>query len=437
MTISIAIDGHSGSGKSTLARQLAQRLGFTYVDTGALYRAVTLKILTVLGKEFTGKQLERLLENTKVSIEQGDNGNRIILDGNDVTDTIREPQVSDFVSAVASKPAVRKHLIDIQRDNARGKNVILEGRDIGTVVLPKATFKFFITASIDARAQRRLEELLEKGISISFEEVKKNLIERDDQDSTRKTSPLKKAADAITIDSSNMTAEEKLNLVAHYITNTLQNREKKIYNLYKTAIRVIAKILFRLEFIYEDYDSARLFSGMVTSNHCSNLDPPLVGNALPYPLYFLAKEELCNRTESLPNRLFFNHVNMIGIDRDNPKPKSIRQVLNALKAGHSVLIFPEGTRSDDGEIKEAKTGPGMLAYRAHVPILPMYISGSFDALPRHRKWIKPSKITVYVGKPYSPDYESLDRIADKKARYQKLSSLMLNRIKAVKEQCEK
>ncbi len=435
MTITIAIDGHSGSGKSTLAKQLATKLGFIYIDTGALYRAVTLKVLDTLGTSFDDTSLKKLLSSTSVDIKQGAEGNRIFLDGKDVTDAIREPRVSNFVSHVSAQPVVRQHLITIQRDNAKNKNAILEGRDIGTVVLPDADFKFFITASIDARAERRLQELRAKGISISLDAVKRNLIDRDENDSKRKNSPLKKADDALVIDSSKMTAEEKLNIVAHYINNIMESRRNRIYLFYKKLFRLLAKMLFRVQFYYEDYDSVKLFSGIVASNHCSNIDPPIVGNAIPYHIYFMAKEELVKSKFPILNKLFYNHANLIAIDRENPSPKSIKNILSTLKEGKTVLIFPEGTRSPDGTIQSGKTGAGLLAHKSQASILPVYIDGTFNAMPRGAKWIKPAKVTVVVGKPFTPDYSSLGGIP-KKDIYKEVSALMINRIEELKDTFE-
>ncbi len=435
MTITIAIDGHSGSGKSTLAKQLAAKLGFIYIDTGALYRSVTLKVLDTLGQSFDEKSLTKLLNNTKVDIKQGSDGNRIFLDNTDVTDAIREPRVSNFVSQVSAQPIVRQHLITIQRDNAKKTNAILEGRDIGTVVLPKADFKFFITASIDARAQRRLMELKEKGISISLEAVKRNLIERDENDSKRKNSPLRKAEDAIEIDSSQMTADQKLNIVANYITNIQLSRKNRIYFFYKMMFRFLAKLFFRVKFYYEDYESVKLFSGILASNHCSNIDPPIVGNAIPYHIYYLAKEELVKSKFPILNILFYNHANLIPIDRDNPSPKSIKNILQRLKEGKTVLIFPEGTRSPDGTVQSGKTGPGLIAYKSKVNILPVYIDGTFNALPRGAKCFRFTKVSVVVGKPFTPDYELLNTTS-KKEIYQEISKIMVDKIKDLKQTFE-
>ncbi len=199
--IHIAIDGPAGAGKSTIAKRLAQELHINYLDTGAMYRALTYHILQlnvdVEDEETIIKEAE------KVDIDFNDNS--IYLNSKNVDTEIRTPQVSNNVSAVSKFSRVRELLVDKQRKIASGKSVIMDGRDIGTVVLPKAEYKFYLDASIDIRAQRRHEQLDQ---DIDMEELKRDIALRDEMDQTRKISPLKKAEDAIIIDTSNMTIDE-------------------------------------------------------------------------------------------------------------------------------------------------------------------------------------------------------------------------------------
>ena len=205
--IVIAIDGVSGSGKSTLARGLARRLGFAYLDTGAMYRALTYKALRS-GADFS--QPEKLYGCVKhCKLRLNTSGKRLWLDGKEVTHPIRGIAVSQHVSILASVPKIRHWMVRLQRSIARHQSVVMEGRDIGTVVFPKAQIKFFLTASLEERAKRRIHEMRAMGSSAKYETILKNLADRDARDSGRKVSPLRKAPDAILIDSTNMTAAQK------------------------------------------------------------------------------------------------------------------------------------------------------------------------------------------------------------------------------------
>ena len=208
-TYSIAIDGPAGAGKSTMARALAKELGYYYVDTGAIYRTVAyfLDLLGISPKDTDG--VERYLDELTIDIYYDEAGKQhMIMNGMDVTDDIRTPDISMKASTVSAQPAVREMLLDMQRQLARENNVIMDGRDIGTVVLPKATVKFFLTASAEVRARRRTDELLAKGQKAGFAEVLKDIEKRDHQDSTRAIAPLKQAKDAVLLDTSDMTVEE-------------------------------------------------------------------------------------------------------------------------------------------------------------------------------------------------------------------------------------
>ena len=204
-TINIAIDGPAGAGKSTIARRLAKELGYYYVDTGAIYRTVAyfLDLLGISPKDTDG--VERYLDELTVAIEYDEEGKQhMLMNGMDVTDDIRTPDISQKASLVSAHAMVRDMLLDMQRDVAKKHNVIMDGRDIGTVVLPRATVKIFLTASAEVRAKRRTDELLAKGQKANFEQVLKDIQQRDYQDSHRPIAPLKQAKDAVLLDTSDL-----------------------------------------------------------------------------------------------------------------------------------------------------------------------------------------------------------------------------------------
>lgn len=207
-TISIAIDGPAGAGKSTIAKRLAAELGFYYVDTGAIYRtaAYFMDLLGISPKDVDG--VERYIDELNIDIYYDETGLQHMLMNNiDVTDDIRTPDISQKASLISAHSVVREMLLDMQRDVARENNVVMDGRDIGTVVLPKADVKIFLTASAEVRAQRRYEELKAKGSKDSYEKVLKDLQQRDYQDTHREIAPLKMARDSIKVDTSEMNTD--------------------------------------------------------------------------------------------------------------------------------------------------------------------------------------------------------------------------------------
>ena len=204
-TFSVAIDGPAGAGKSTLARAAAKELGFYYVDTGAIYRAVGyhMWMMGIGPKDADG--IRRFLDDVNLSVEYDDDGmQHMILNGKDVTDEIRTPLMSSYASGVSAQACVRDFLLDMQRGIARRHNVVMDGRDIATVVLPRADVKIFLTASPEVRARRRFEELTAKGEKVRYESVLEDMKARDKQDSTRAIAPLRCAPDAVKLDTSGM-----------------------------------------------------------------------------------------------------------------------------------------------------------------------------------------------------------------------------------------
>lgn len=210
----VAIDGPSGAGKSTIAKAVAARCGFIYVDTGAIYRTVGLAVRRADADPHDGAAVAALLPGLDIRFDYGPDGTqRMKLNGEDVSEAIRTPEGSMYASAVAALPVVRAFLLDMQRDMASSHSVVMDGRDIGTVVLPDAGLKIFLTAGLEARAKRRLLELSAKGDPSTFEDVLADMARRDEQDASRAAAPLKAAEDAVLVDTSDMTLEESVERV--------------------------------------------------------------------------------------------------------------------------------------------------------------------------------------------------------------------------------
>lgn len=210
-TYSIAIDGPAGAGKSTIAKQLAKELGFYYVDTGAIYRTLGyfMDLIGIGPKDIDG--ITRMIDEVVIEIEYDDDGSQhMFMNEVDVTEDIRSPEMSKIASAISAHKIVRERLLDMQRDVAKKHNVIMDGRDIGTVVLPRADVKFFLTASAEVRAKRRFEENQAKGIKESFEKVLADINQRDYNDSHRAVAPLKQTKNHILVDTSDMDVEQVL-----------------------------------------------------------------------------------------------------------------------------------------------------------------------------------------------------------------------------------
>jgi len=227
--ITIAIDGFSSTGKSTIAKQLADWLDYVYVDTGAMYRAITLYAMRhnfISETHFASEKLIGALPNISISFKKSNASDKaeVILNNENVEREIRTLAVSEFVSPVATISEVRKKLVEQQQRMGQGKGIVMDGRDIGTVVFPDAELKIFLDASAEQRAKRRYNELLERGDAITYEEVLANVQERDHIDSTREDSPLRKAADAIEIDNSEMNLEDQFHIILQLAKDRIAGR---------------------------------------------------------------------------------------------------------------------------------------------------------------------------------------------------------------------
>lgn len=223
--IAVAIDGPVGAGKSTIARVSANRLGFVYCDTGALYRAVGL-YCTRQGIDLNNRgDIAARLPEITLELRLNDGVQRVYLNGEDVSEEIRLPEISMAASAVSAVPEVRAALLDLQRSMAKTSSVIMDGRDIGTVVLPNADVKIFLTAKPEVRARRRYDELIQKGVEAVFEDVLNDLNKRDYNDSHRETAPLKQAEDAVLADTSELDFEQSVDLVCEIIKRAMQNSD--------------------------------------------------------------------------------------------------------------------------------------------------------------------------------------------------------------------
>jgi cytidylate kinase len=389
----LAIDGPAGAGKSTTARGVAARLGLLHVDSGAMYRAVAWLALR------NGIPLEEepalLAMLDRARIAPGPDG--VTVDGTAVEGAIRSGEAGEAASRVALHPGLRKRLVALQRSFAREPGLVMEGRDIGTVVFPDADLKIFISATPEARAERRFLELRAKGEAADREAIVAQIRERDRRDTERATSPLVRAGNAILLDTTRIGADEQVNLASHWAALAMRpvKRIGLIYGFGSGFTRLFARTL--LDFEVEGLDRIpRKGPLIVACNHISFWDPPLVGAHLPREMHFVAKAELFH------NPLFgalIRSYNSIPIQRGPQARSGLRGAEEVLSAGGAVLIFPEGTRNKSGELLAPRAGVGRLAAATRTPVAPACITGSNQIRRSMRRQVR---IRITFGSPMMP-----------------------------------
>lgn len=385
--IRIAIDGPGGAGKSSVAKAVAKKLGIIYVDTGALYRTIALNMLK---KGISPKDTESViaeLPNFSLELKFIDGKQVILLDGEDVGDTIRTPEISMAASAVSSIKEVREYLLNTQRNIARNNSVIMDGRDIGTVILPYAEVKIFLTASPEARAKRRYEELIAKGQTVTYEQVYNEMVERDRNDSTRAIAPCVQAKDAVLLDNSDLTPEKTVEAVIKIVNKQKKNLYLKLMPWLSPLIRFFQRIKpIGLENVPLDK------SYVICSNHIAAKDVIMIGAAYPRQIRFVAKKELF----SIPVLgWLIKKLGAIKLDRGGSDVAAIKTTVNLVKSGHNVAIFPQGHRYPgvDPSTTPRKNGAALIAYKSESDILPVFIK------TKNNKYRFLRKIEIIFGQP--------------------------------------
>ena len=388
--IRIAIDGPGGAGKSSVAKAVAKELGIIYVDTGALYRNIGLYMLKNDISTSDSEAVVSALESITLELKFEDGRQIILLNGVDEGDAIRTPEASMAASAVSAIPQVRDYLLNMQRDTARRHSVIMDGRDIGTVILPDAEIKIFLTASPEARAKRRYEELLAKGAEVKYEDVFREMVERDKNDSTRAVAPCVQAEDAILLDNSDYTAQQTIDEVLK-IVKKYKHKHRNFYDKAKVIVAPLYRFFMRVK--PHGIENVPLDGGIVLcANHISALDVISIGCVCPRQLTFVAKKELF----SVP--ILGSIVRALGaikVDRGANDVGAIKASVSAAEEGKVLSIFPQGHRYPG--VNPATTpirhGAALIAYHSKCDVIPVCIN------VKNGRYAFLRKIDVTFGKP--------------------------------------
>lgn len=406
-----------------------------------MYRAATL-VATERGVDLgDGERLGELADSLDIFAEADANGEaRIRIGDRDVTEAVRSPEVTAAVSAVSAHRSVRAAMVRRQRTLAEAGGVILEGRDIGSVVLPWADVKIYLDASVRVRAERRHAELTRAGVAASIDEVERDLERRDSLDASREASPLMRPIGAWLVDTSNATIEGEVDRVVTIARETAAERAGALartspkqrmrpgYHAVILFVRTAYIVLFGLRW-KSLLEAAPAQHYLFASNHISYFDPPAVSITLPREVHFVAKDSLFKIWWLGP---LIRYLNAFPIKRGVFDREAMTNALSLLQRGQSVLIFPEGGRIAGGELGAARSGVGYLAVLSGIPVVPVYLEGT----DRLRDCLfRKTKVRVIHGKPIHIPAALLDeyRAQDDRAVYRRHSDMVMAAIQALKE----
>ncbi|MDD5677186.1 MAG: (d)CMP kinase [Kiritimatiellae bacterium] len=434
----IAIDGPSASGKSTVSRKVAERLGYIHVDSGAIYRALTWQIIN---DGLTGASPEAIVRHlSSVSMRFSVENLVVLFTINDVDPgtAIRSLPVQEQVSAVAAIPEVRGWVGEHLRSLTPLGNLVVEGRDIGTVVFPEAALKFYLDADPEERARRRYREQQDfAGGKTNPDEVRRALLRRDAYDQLRSTAPLAMAPGACRIETTHLSIEDVVTQILSIIRSSPGYRLPKAIEQdgFRPLVYHISRVFFLCYlWIFHRYEThglkhvPREGGCILVSNHASYLDPIAVCcNIWNRHVYFLARDTLFKQSRFM--EWWAVAVGTLPIDRTKGDIRALKGAIRLVRQGNMIFIFPEGTRTRDGRLQPVKAGIGFLIEKAGVPVIPAYVRGTFEAFPRDARRIKHCKITTYFGKPVTPADCSVFK--GDPERHQKIADLVMSRIAAL------
>ena len=423
MSFIVAIDGPAGTGKGTVTNILSKKLKLINIDTGAMYRCVTLAMINENIQLDDLPKIEELLKNIKIELKN-DKGNQVVLlNDKDVTKEIRSKEVTKLVSQVSSIKQVRLEMSGLQRKMAKDKDVIMEGRDIGTYVFPNAELKIYLDADVDERAKRRYKQNQEKGINMSYEEVLENIKKRDENDKNKEIGALKIANDAIVIDTTNKSIDEVVKEIKGHVVKKKKQIKmvQKIYNVrtestwkkiehkvVKFLLSGLYRIIFRVRITEEVPEEG---SYIICANHINYLDAAGVVLLNKRKVQFVAKEDLFRyRIMNWLAHIF----DIIPIKRNMQDMEAMKRCIKILKNGGILGIFPEGTRNGMEKNVKAKNGAAYMAIKTGTPIIPVGIHGKFKVFSKvYINFGEPVDLSRYKGEGKEAVDEATQLIMDK------------------------
>lgn len=434
----IAIDGPAASGKSTVTREIAKRMNCIYVDSGAFYRGVTWKMIEGGVNTKSHLAVIPVLLKSKWDFDVKDGAVVFSIDGVEPGEALRDKAVREAVADVAAMLEVRAFVVKNLRKLTKLGSIAVEGRDIGSVVFPKTPFKFYLDANPEERAKRRHAELVARGENEKAKEVLESLKQRDEKDSSRKTAPLKVADGAYVIDTGKYDALGVVKVLMDRIIELEKPKSAKLINptLYRIcckALRIGLKVMNNHK-VLGVQNVPRTGGVIVASNHASYLDPPVIGagSRRMRMIHFMARDTLFDNPFLgwlLPR------VGVIPLNRERGGDlKAMKTAIQLLKDGAGVALFPEGTRTDDGNLQEAKSGVGFLVAKGNVPVVPVYIHGSYEALSKHSGGLKRTPITVIFGQLITQ--EKIESLGKGRDAYPAIGKLIMDSIADLKRRFE-
>ena len=421
MSFIVAIDGPAGSGKGSVTKLIAEKLNLHCIDTGAMYRCVALDMMNKGIKIDELEKINELLKNIDIVLDE--ENEKVFLNGQDVSKEIRRVEVTKIVSQVSAIKEVRLKLVEMQRKIAKDKDIIMEGRDITTVVFPNANVKIYLDADVEERARRRQKQNEEKNIKSTYEQVLEDMKKRDENDKNKEFGALKIAEDAIIFDSTGRTAEQSAKKLIKIIKEKKKQEEldKKVYEETKeTAIKkiklkivksvlyyVFYKIVYRIKVVNKE-KVPKEGAYIICANHINMLDALAVVSSNKRLVRFICKESMFKK-KILGWALKL--ANTIPINREKNDIESMKRTLKALKNGELVGIFPEGTRKGMEKNMKAKNGAAFFSLKTGTKVIPLGIQGSFKPFSKVKLvYGDPIDFSEYYGK--EKDKEALEKVTD-------------------------
>ncbi|MBP3503345.1 MAG: (d)CMP kinase [Clostridia bacterium] len=421
MSFIVAIDGPAGSGKGSITKLVAEKLNLECIDTGAMYRCVTLEMINKNIQINELDKIKNLLNDIDIKLE--DENQKVLLNGEDVTQKIRSIEVTKKVSQVSAIKEVRIKLVDLQRKMAKDKNIIMEGRDITTVVFPKADVKIYLDADVEERARRRFKQNQEKNIESTYEEVLSDMKKRDKNDKNKEFGALKVAEDAILLDSTNLTIkqttkeiiriikrkqkEEKIDKKVYEETKNTPFKKFKLFLTKKVVYYGFYKIVYRIKKVNEK-NIPDEGAYIICANHVNMLDALAVVCSCKRKVRFICKESMFkNKALGWALKL----ADTIPLNREKNDIESMKRSLKALKNGDILGVFPEGTRKGMEKNLKAKSGAAFFSLKTGTKVIPLGIQGSFKPFTKVKLVFgEPLDFSEYYGK--EKDKEALEKVTN-------------------------